>query len=63
MSADIPIYGRLRNDTDGILASAEQIIDERSGRTLADIVAGGLGSENGMQPLDDSDIDDILSEI
>lgn len=43
--ANIPIYGTLINDTDGIIARADQILDPRTGKLLTealeDIQQGG----------------------
>lgn len=50
--ADIPIYGTLVNDTDGIIARADQIKDPRTGKVLTEVldeISSGGGGDCGCQ--------------
>lgn len=68
--ADIKIYGKLKNDTDGILAEASQILDTASGKNLAEriteieekVEAGG-GSAPEIEYYTETEVMNILNSL
>lgn len=69
--ADIKIYGKLKNDTDGILAEASQILDTQTGKNLSERISeieekvdsGGSPSQPEIEYYTESEVMNILNSL
>lgn len=67
--ADIKIYGRLVNDTDGVLATANQIVDAETGKTMSERMAEieskaeQSGNNQNVEYYTTEEINNILNSI
>lgn len=58
----IKIYGTLKNDTGGPLASADQIVDPATGKMLSELIGqGSTGAD--VEYMTDKDVADGLAAL
>lgn len=59
--ADIKIYGTLRNDTAEPIAYASQVVDEESGRNVAELLKEAGGDRN--EYMTDAEASSLIEEV
>lgn len=58
----IKIYGTLKNDTGGPLATADQIVDPATGKMLSELIGQG-SSGSDTEYMTDKDVEDGLAAL
>lgn len=60
--ADIKIYGTLKNDTGEAIAYADEVIERKSGRNVAELLAASTGGADMSEYVKHDELSERLSE-